>query len=159
MRKVTPNIYYSYREPSKWWQINWVKWKDAPKWLLWWYNSPTNQLVILYPIFRKYDKKVVAFLQAPCWNLTCYDTNTCIEKINYSLSCETLTNKINYLGIENILWKIKINWNQYNAKIKIDKIKVIKNWKIYNLSYEKFKKFKLPIWKYTIQAVIINPYT
>lgn len=84
IRKYTANFHYSYRKN---WEIMWQKWDTMPEHFVTWYNSKDNKLVILYPIKDKYTWKTEAFVQYPCGNLVCKDTNCSILKKTKAPKC------------------------------------------------------------------------
>lgn len=71
IRKILRGYLFAYRRD---WNIFWTDAKHFTPAYLSGYESPHNQNIIIYPIKDKKTKKTVAFLQYPCWNLVCKDT-------------------------------------------------------------------------------------
>jgi len=169
IKKILPDIYFSYKDPKQNSKIKWIQWKKVNKYILWWYWSKNNQLLILYPIIRKFNWKTEAFLEAPCWNMICYNKNKCLQKINYNLKCELNSydnNNVNrnwFYDYENINLKtnIYLNWKKLSNFL-ITKLK-IKYWWLYQnnrlLTKKRTVKIHLNKWKYIFQSYIIDPFT
>ena len=168
IKKELPDIYFSYRDP-KTNKIRWIQWKKVNKYILWWYWTRENQLLILYPIIRKLNWRTEAFLQAPCGNMTCYDKKKCLKEINYKLSCEVVVkdkkwnNRTNFYDFENeIVWvNVYLDWKNITNYLKKFKIKywwIFVNWKLINEN-DLRKIFNFSVWRYKIDSYIIDPFT
>jgi len=155
IKKITPNVAYSFRKNGK---IQWTYWRDTNEFFLSWYNSKNNQNLVIYPIFRKVDKKVVAFLEYPCGNLVCEDDScSALKETPKVASCEMKLAKNNILDNEPFAYGV----SKSASWLKVYKTTL---WK-YNLGSEKnipkvnAKKYKLRPWTYELKWYAFNPYT
>lgn len=71
IKKVLKGYLFAYRKD---WEIFWMDAQNFTPSFMTWYQTKEKQSIIIYPIKNKDTKKIVAFVQYPCWNLVCKDT-------------------------------------------------------------------------------------
>ena len=181
IKKVLKWYLFAYRKS---WEIFWMDAQNFTPAFLTGYESASKQSIIIYPIKSRDTRKILAFVQYPCWNLVCKDTlctdlkvtpkcwdgvvNKSIwEQCDYNdpksrrwctkqCTYETLSCKV-YNSREEIL-------NTAKPSIRIKKDRNVDISKVF-LDKKEFSKYtdinrnNLEPWIYTLNATAINKYS
>jgi len=152
VRKLTGGLYYSYRKDGN---IAWQKGSTMPERFVTGYNSPSNKLVILYPIKSKETGFTEAFVQYPCGNLVCKDTDCSALKVKRTpLTCDVELEANEIYNTDTI----RINMTANDPKVEFESLYVNNNKVIDKITKTNMSINKPDVGNYHIKVTAISPY-